>query len=94
MKGIVFACLVVLLSVGCERNPVEEVGKEMMVSYDRSKDAADEASLRAMQRYIRSYRALNGRYPESLEELQGSVSGNFDPGLYDYDPRTGSLTLR
>ena len=94
MKGIVFACLVGLLFVGCERNPVEEFGQGMMVSYERSKDAADEASLRAIQRYIRSYRALNGRYPESLEELQGSVSGNFDLDRYDYDPRTGSLTLR
>ena len=94
MKGILFACLLASLFVGCESNPVEKVGEELLVSYNRSRDAADEANLQAMQRCIRTYRALNGRYPESLEELKDSASSGFDPGLYDYDPRTGHLTAR
>lgn len=94
MKGILFACLVAFVAVGCDGNPVEDVAEELMVSYDRSRDAADEASLQATQRYIRSYRALNGKYPESLEEIQGSIGPGFDPDLYLYDPRTGSLTAR
>jgi len=73
---------------------IEEFGEEMLVSYDRSMEAAQVASRQAVQRYIQSYRALNGEYPESLEDLQGAVSGHFDPGLYDYDPRTGALTER
>lgn len=92
MKGILFACLIVLFFTGCDRNPVEEFGEEMMVSYERSTDAADEANRQAIQRYIRSYRALNGRYPESLEQLQGSLGSGYDLEAYDYDPRTGSLT--
>jgi len=95
MKGILFACLFASLFIGCETNPVEKVGEELLISYDRSRDAADEANLQAMQRYIRTYRALNGRYPESMEDLQEASGGSgFDPGLYDYDPRTGHLTAR
>jgi len=91
MMGILFACLLASLITGCDSNPVDKVSEELLVSYDRSRNAADEASLQAMQRYIRTYRALNGRYPESLEELRAS---GFDPVLYDYDPRTGALTSR
>ena len=47
-----------------------------------------------MQRYIRSYRALNGRYPESMEELESSLGTGYDLEPYDYDPGSGTLTLR
>ena len=91
---MLFACLVVLFFTGCDGNPVEEFGGQMMVSYDKSRSAADEASLQAIQRYIRSYRALNGRYPESIEELQASLGAQYDLEPYDYDPETGTLTAR
>ena len=95
MKGILSVCLVVSLFVGCESNPVEKAGEELLISYDRSRAAVDEANLQAMQRCIRTYRALNGTYPESLEDLREASGGSgFDPGLYDYDPRTGHLTAR
>jgi type II secretory pathway pseudopilin PulG len=94
MKGTLFACLVVLFCVGCDRNPVDEFGEKMLVSYDKSRAAADEASLQAIQRYIRSYRALNGRYPESIEELQASLGAEYDLEPYDYDPENGTLTAR
>ena len=94
MKGIFLACLVALFFAGCDRNPVEEFGEEMLVSYERSRGAADEASLQAIQRYIRSYRAINGRYPESIEELESSLGTGYDLEPYDYDPGSGTLTLR
>ena len=59
MKGIYLACLVALFLVGCDRSPVEEYADEMLVSYQISRTAADEASLQASQRYIQSYRAMN-----------------------------------
>lgn len=94
MKGILFACLVTLLLLGCDRNPVEEFGEEMVVSYERSRGAADQASLQAIQRYIRSYRAMNGRYPKSMEELENSLGTGYDLEPYDYDPESGTLTVR
>ena len=95
MKRILFVCLLAWIFVGCDSNPVEEVSEELLISYDRSRDAAEEANLQAMQRYIKTYRALNGRYPESLEDLRAASGGSgFDPVLYDYDPRTGHLTTR
>lgn len=94
MKGILIACLVALFLVGCDRSPVEEFADEMLVSYERSRTAADEASLQAIQRYIRSYRAMNGRYPESIEELESALGTGYDLEPYDYDPGSGTLTLR
>ena len=94
MKGILLVCLIASFFIGCDRNPAEEFGEAMMVSYQRSTDAADEASRQAIQRYIRTYRALNGEYPESLEELEGSLGAGYDLEAYDYDPRTGSLTAQ
>ena len=94
MKGLLFACLIALLFAGCDRHPVEEFGNEMLVSYEKSRTAADEAGLRAIQRFIRSYRALNGKYPESIEELQTSLGAQYDLSPYDYDPETGTLTAR
>jgi hypothetical protein len=94
MKGTVFACLVALLLVGCDRNPVDEFADELLVSYETSREAADEASLQAIQRYIRSYRAVNGRYPESIEELEGALGTGYDLEPYAYDPGTGTLTMR
>lgn len=94
MKGILIACLVALFLAGCDRSPVEEFADEMLVSYERSRTAADEASLQAIQRYIRSYRAMNGRYPESIEELESALGTGYDLEPYDYDPGSGTLTLR
>ena len=94
MKGILLACLVALFFVGCDRSPVEEVADEMLVSYKIYRTAADEASLQAIQRYIRSYRAMNGRYPESMEELESSIGRGYDLDPYDYDPGSGTLTFR
>ena len=94
MKGIFLACLVALFFVGCDRSPVEEFADEMLVSYERSRTAADEASLQAIQRYLRSYRAINGKYPESMEELESSLGTGYDLEPYDYDPGGGTLTLR
>ena len=94
MKRIVLACMVALFLVGCDRSPVEEFADEMLVSYEISKGAADQASLQAIQRYIRSYRAVNGRYPESMEELESSLGTGYDLEPYDYDPGSGTLALR
>jgi hypothetical protein len=94
MKGILFVCLIASFFIGCDRNPVEEFGEEMLVSYERSTEAADEANRQALQRYIKTYRALNGKYPESLDELEGSLGAGYDLEAYDYDPRTGSLTVQ
>ena len=94
MKGILLTCLVALFLIGCDRSPVEEFADEMLVSYKISRTAADEASLQAIQRYIRSYRAMNGRYPESIEELESALGTGYDLEPYDYDPGSGTLTLR
>ncbi len=94
MKEILFACLVALFLFGCDRSPVEKFSEEMLVSYETSRVAADQASLQAIQRFIRSYRAMNERYPESIEELEDALGTGYDLEPYDYDPASGTLTVR
>ncbi len=94
MKEILFACVIGWLLFGCDRSPVETFSEEMLVSYEKSTVAADEASLQAIRRYIRAYRAMNGRYPESVEELESALGTGYDLEPYDYDPDSGTLTVR
>jgi hypothetical protein len=94
MKTFLLVCLAALFFIGCDRGPVEEVADEMLASCEISRTAADEASLRAIQQYIQSYRAMNDRYPESIEELESALGTGYDLEPYDYDPGSGTLTLR
>ncbi len=95
MKRIIFlSCLAALLFLACGRSPVGNYTDEVMDSYDRTQELADTASLQAIERHIKTYRALNDKYPESIEALANSVGPAFDPGKYDYDPDTGSISLR
>ena len=94
MKGILLACLAALFFVGCDRSPVEEFAEEMLAPYEISRGVADQASLQAIQRYIRSHRAINGKYPESMEELESSLGKGYNLEPFDYDPGSGTLTLR
>ena len=95
MKSIIFlSCLAALLFLACDRNPIKDYADEVVGAYDRTQELADNASLQAIQRHIKSYRALNGNYPESVEVLAAAVGQDFDPDKYEYDPGTGRISLR
>lgn len=94
---IVLALLLVSFASGCEeapKNPVEEYGMGLVNSYGRSKEAASAANLDALRRTIAAFRAANGRYPESLDEVAAFMGSDVDPDAYDYDPETGKIALR
>jgi hypothetical protein len=94
---IVLALVLVSIASGCKeapKNPVEEYGMGLVNSLGRSKEAARAANLDALRRTIAAFRAANGRYPQSLEEIASFMGSDVEPDIYDYDPETGKIALR
>jgi hypothetical protein len=57
-------------------------------------NAADAANLDALRKSIEAYRAANGSYPESLKDIEGMLGSRLDFSRHDYDPQTGTVTLK
>ncbi|GAB4390278.1 MAG: hypothetical protein Kow0025_21210 [Thermodesulfovibrionales bacterium] len=86
-----------LLPAACDQtppNPVEQYGTGLVNSYTRSKTAASAANLDSLRRSAAAYRASNGRYPETFEELLAFSGIEVNPADFDYDPATGRIDLR
>ncbi len=52
------------------------------------------ASLDAVRQSIVAYHAANGKYPESLQDVEDMVGSRLDVSRYNYDPQTGTVTLK
>lgn len=76
----------------CEENPAQEYGSALTGSMERADRIAEQANLDALQRSVESYRALNGSYPESLDEITQQMG--LDASLFDYNSETGKVTLK
>ncbi len=76
----------------CEENPAQEYGSALTGSMERADRIAERANLDALQRSVESYRALNGSYPESLDEITQQMG--LDASLFDYNSETGKVTLK
>ncbi len=74
---------------GCEEGTSRGVGKALTRPVEKSRVVADDATLRALRSSIEARRALNGAYPEDLDEIAGAMG--IDPSLYEYDPSTGRV---
>jgi len=83
--------LAIVLFGGCEENPVQEYGNQVLKGYERSEQAASQASLSNLQRAVEAYRAANGGYPPSLQELEAFSGLAIDPAAFRYDPLTGRI---
>jgi hypothetical protein len=97
MRAIVFLLLAALWAlpfVGCEANPVHEYGTGLLKSREKAATTADAASLQALRQSIQAFRAAEGRYPESVEELAAFSGLELSPQAYAYDPETGAITPR
>ena len=92
--GLVIAGTLTLLFLACEENPVEQYGSGLMDAYKKAEPAADEANLAMLRQSIQAFRAAQGRFPESLEELQGMTGTPIDAEQYRYDSGTGELSRK
>lgn len=92
-----FPLLIIMLLPSCKekpKNPIAEYGNALMNAHQRSKDTAEKANLDAIQETIRAYRASNDKYPESLNDIQGMIGSPIDFSRYNYDPQTGTVSLK
>lgn len=88
------ALLALFLLSGCEENPVRDYGTGLVETYKSTEKKAGAANLAVAQRTVEAFRAANGRYPESLDELKSFSTIELDPSVYDYDPATGRISPR
>ncbi len=100
MKKLVLISTVLLLLpllTACKdkpRNPVKEYGNALINSYEKSRDAAETANFELIKRAIQQFHAANGEYPASLKSLGKFIGIKINADMYEYDPRTGTITLR
>ncbi len=93
----IFQLLTILLLffilVSCE-NPVEQYGDEVTDAYKRTERFSNDVSLKQLQKAIQTFSISNGRYPETLEELEDFAGVQVSHEQFDYDPDTGIISLR
>ena len=91
---VIVAGALMLFFLGCKENPVEQYGTGLVDAYKKAEPAADEANVAMLRQSIQAFRAAQGRFPESLEELEGMTGTSIDPEQYLYDPGTGQLSRK
>jgi hypothetical protein len=87
------AVIISLILPACEskqENPVDIYLRDKQ----SARSAADAADLDALRKSLGAYRAANGSYPDSLKDLEGMLGSQLDFSRYDYDPQTGTVTLK
>jgi len=95
MKKMLLVCIIISFLAGCERSSsFEDYGDTVVESYDRVEGLTAGVNLKEAKKGIRSYRAMNGKYPTSIEEVAEYMGGTFDVEKYDYDPATGKIDLK
>ena len=100
MKKVVIVASVLLLLAplaACKdkpRNSVKEYGNALINSYKDARDAAVTADFELTRRAIQQFHAANGEYPENLQEPAKFIGIEINADIYEYNPRTGSITLK
>jgi hypothetical protein len=98
VKFFLAPCVLVLfITCGCKekpKNPVEEYGNTLIHAYQNSQGAVEVANLDAIKKAVQLYRAEHGEYPGSLTDIEDLAGMTIDTAKYDYDPATGSVTLK
>ncbi|MFZ5906825.1 MAG: hypothetical protein ACOYVJ_05380 [Nitrospirota bacterium] len=89
--------LVPVLLFACsedQTNPVAGYGDSLTGAYKRGQQAGEAANLDAVKKTVEMYRAAHGSYPQSLDEIEEIMSSPVDLARYEYDPDTGSVSLK
>lgn len=94
MKSLIPIVMLIALFAACKNNPAQQYGDNLIDAKERAEKAADDANLSIALKSIDTFRAANGRNPESLKELSEFMRVALDSEKYDYDPSTGRISRR
>ena len=83
-----------LLSCKDEKNPVRQYGDTLVHGYQSAQKVQKDANLQQVQRSVSEFQATNGRYPADLSELAEFTKSPIDANKYNYDPATGTITVK
>jgi hypothetical protein len=73
---------------------IENYQKGLTSSIDKARGAQAKVDMGAVQDAVRNYQVENGRYPDSLDAIKSYVSPKVNLGLYNYDPGTGTVSIK
>ena len=97
MRRLFFAVFILIVIAACDekpKNPAAEYGDAMINSYQKGKQAGVEGNLDAVRKAVDAYHAANDKYPQDLDEVQPLIGSAVDFSKYDYNPQTGTVTLK
>ena len=97
LKTVVLILICLFFLFACNekpKNPVAEYGDALVDSYKRSQQAAEKANLDALKKAVQLYCASNERFPKNLNEAKEFIGPDIDISKYDYNPDTGTVSLK
>jgi hypothetical protein len=92
-----FIIFILIFSFACKEKPrtaFDDYGDALIDSYKRGQKAVAIANLDAVEKAVSMYYAENGKYPETLEDINDYMRSDIDMSKYDYDPDTGRVSLK
>ena len=94
MKKLFFAVFILAAVLACDEKPKNPVADTMLDSYQKGKQAGEAGDLDAVRKAIQAYHASNDKFPQDLEEIKPLLGSEVDFSKYDYNPESGSVTLK
>lgn len=94
MKKLFLAIVILAAVFACDKEPGNPVADTMIDSYQKGKQAGEEANLDAVRKAVQAYHASNDKYPGNLEEIKPLLNAEVDFSKYDYNSESGNVTLK
>jgi hypothetical protein len=73
---------------------IQEIAKSRKDVLDKSKVVSQKTEVENLRKALSTFSATEGRYPKDLAELEQFASVTIDKGIYNYDSKTGALSLK
>ncbi|MBF0518979.1 MAG: hypothetical protein HQK92_04570 [Nitrospirae bacterium] len=103
LKLLLLLSAVFLIVSSCEKqddkkegmtDKVQEMAKSRKEALDNSKVVAQKTELENLKAAAKAFNASEGRFPNDLAELEQFSGSPIDKAVYNYDPKTGALSLK
>ncbi|MBF0343735.1 MAG: hypothetical protein HQL06_05825 [Nitrospirae bacterium] len=89
-----FAAIPACKDISETKEQFSTITDKKMERVEKSRVVVEKADIETLRRGITTFNATNGRYPNNLDELKEFVAIDFDKGIFNYNPQTGTLALK